>query len=96
MFLKIKFVAKYWSDLCNFYSKVIVLNKVFFFFLFLFLIIDVSQQYCETFRKSEQEVFIETLPKLHLPYRLFWHNLFVAVLTIGKTKIFYILKKSLD
>ena len=37
MYLKIKFIAKIWSDLCNFYSKVIFLEflskKIFFTFL---------------------------------------------------------------
>ena len=55
---KIKFMAKNWSDLCNFYSKVIFLEflseKVFFNFLCWIRIIDISQQYCENFRKIEQ------------------------------------------
>ena len=44
-----------------------------FFFLFFFLgrigILDVSQQYCENFRKIKQKEFVE-----NLPYR-FLHNL---------------------
>ena len=47
---KIKFTAKNWSNLCNFYSKVIFLDflyqKIFFIFLCWILIIDVSQQHC--------------------------------------------------
>ena len=54
-----KFTPKHWSDLCNFYSKVIfgILSKKIFFFLFFFgliWIIDISQQHCENFRKIEQ------------------------------------------
>ena len=35
---------------------------------------DVSQQYCENFRKNEQAELVENLPPIYLPYR-FLHNL---------------------
>ena len=78
MYPKIKFMTKIWSDLCNFYSKVIFLEflikKVIFIFLCRNWFIGVSQQYCENFRKIKQAELVENLPPSYLPYR-FLHNL---------------------
>ena len=77
---KIKFfIAKIWSDLCNFYRKEIFLEffteKIFFFtFLCWIWIIDVSQQYYENLWNIEQMELVENLPPSYLPYR-FLHNL---------------------
>ena len=67
---KFKFMAKNFRDLCNF-SK-----KIFFTILYWCLItgIDVSWQYCENFRKSEQMELTENLRLVYLPY-WFQHNL---------------------
>ena len=48
-------------------------KKVFFTFL-CWIWIDVSQQYCENFRKIEQAELVENLPPSYLPYK-FLHNL---------------------
>ena len=55
IYTKIKFTAKIWSDLCIFYIKVIFRNfclRKYFYFLCWIWIIDISQQYCENFRKK--------------------------------------------
>ena len=50
-------------------------KKIFLTFLYCWVwIIDVSQQYCENFRKAEQAELVENLPPSYLPYR-FLHNL---------------------
>ena len=72
MYPKIKFTAKLWSDLCNIYSKVIFFSDVFvweiiFTFLCWIWIINVSQQYCENFRKIEQAELVENLPPSTYP-----------------------------
>ena len=68
---KIKFTAKNWSDLHvrNFYSKVTFWNFCLrkYFFTFLYWIIDVLQQYCENFRKTEQAELVENLSPSYLP-----------------------------
>ena len=94
IYTKIKFMAKSWSDLCNFYSKVIFWNfclrKYFFTFLCWIWSIDVSQQYCENFRKIEQVELVENLAPSYLPYR-FLHDL-DSFLLWEKVKIFDVLK----
>ena len=73
---KIKFMAKNWPDLCNFYSKRIFWNfwlrKFFFTFLCWMSVTDVSQQCCENFRKIEQAELVENLPPSYLPYRFLY------------------------
>ena len=90
IYTKIKFTAKSWSDLWNFYSKVIFLEilskKIFFTFLCWIWIIDVSQQYCENFRKIEQVELVENLAPSYLPYR-FLHDL-ASFLLWEKVKLF--------
>ena len=88
---KIKFIAKNRSDLCNFYNKMIfwkfLSKKIFFTFLCWIWIIDVSQQYCENFRKkNEQTELVENLPPSYLPYK-FLHNLH-SFLLWEKVKLF--------
>ena len=94
IYTKIKFTAKSWSDLCSFYTKVIFWNfclrKYFFTFLCWIWIIDVSQQYCENFRKIEQVELVENLAPSYLPYR-FLHDL-ASFLLWEKVKIFDFLK----
>ena len=43
-------------------------------FLIWFLIFDVSQQYCENFKKIEKVELVENLPQIYLPYQ-FVHTL---------------------
>ena len=91
---KIKFMSKNWSDLCNFYSKVIFWNfclrKYFFTFLCWIWIIDASQQYCENFKKIEQAELIENLPPSYLPNRFLhnWHQF----ITMGKSENIWFFK----
>ena len=85
MYPKIKFMAKHWADLCNFYSDFLefLIKKIVFKFLCRICI--VSQQYCENFRKIEQAQLIENLPPSYLLYR-FLHNMHSFLLR-GKVKI---------
>ena len=93
MYPKIKLMAKNWSDLCNFYSKVIFLEflikKIVFMFLCRIWIIDVSQ-YCENFRKNDQAELVENLSPSYLTYR-FLHKL-RSFLLWEKVEIFDFLK----
>ena len=68
MYRKIKFTTKNWSDLCNFYSKVILWNVRLrkYVLLFFYFIIDVSQNYCENFREKQQAELVENLPPSYL------------------------------
>ena len=88
IYTKIKFTAKSSSDLCNFYSKVIFFNfclrQYFFTFLCWIWIIDISQQYCENFRKIVE--LVQNLVPNYLPYR-FLHDL-ASFLIWEKVKIF--------
>ena len=94
IYTKIKVTAKNWSDLCNFYSKVIFLKflskKIFFTFLCWIWIINVLQQKCENFRKIEQVKLVENLSPSYLPYR-FLRDL-ASFLLWEKVKIFDFLK----
>ena len=65
-------------------------EKIFFTFLCWICIIDVSQQYCENFRKNELVELVENLPPSYLPYT-FLHNLH-SFLQWEKVKIFDFLK----
>ena len=95
IYTKIKVTAKSWSDLCNFYSKVIFLEylskKIFFTFLCWIWNIVVLQQYCENLKKNEQVEVVENLAPSYLPYR-FLHDL-ASFLLWEKVKIFDFLKK---
>ena len=93
IYIKIKLTAKYWSNLCNFYSKVIFWNfseKIFFTFICWIWIFDVPQQYCENFRKKEQVELVENLGPNYLPYRFLY--VLVSFLLWEKVKIFDFLK----
>ena len=78
MYPKIKFTAKNWSDLCNFYSKVIFWNfclrKYFLLFFAEFKLLIFHNNLGENFRKIEQVELVENLPPSYLPYK-FLHNL---------------------
>ena len=91
---KIKVTAKSWSDLCNFYIKVIVLEflskKIFFTFLCWIWIIGVLQQYCKISEKIEHGELVENLALIYLPYR-FLHDL-ASFLLWKNVKIFDFLK----
>ena len=65
-------------------------TKLFLTFLCWIKIIDVSEQYCESFRKIEQAELVENLPSSYLPYR-FLHKLH-SFLQWEKVKIFDIFK----
>ena len=52
IYSKVKFMAKQWSYRCKFYSKVIFFFNFCLRKYFVSWIIDVSQQYCENFRKN--------------------------------------------
>ena len=67
-----------------------LIKKIVFKFLCRIWIIDISQQYCENFRKIEQAELVENLPPSYLPYR-FLHNLH-SFLLWGKVKILDFLK----
>ena len=62
----------------------------FFTFLCWIQIIDISQQYCENFRKNEQPELVKNLPPSYLPFK-FLHNLH-SFLLWEKVKIFDVLK----
>ena len=87
-------MAKSWSDLCNFYSKVdfgeFLSKKTFFTILCWIWISDVLQQYSENFRKIEQVEHVENLAQSYLPYK-FLHHL-ASFLLWEKVKIFDFLK----
>ena len=89
MYPKIKFITKNWSDLCNFYSKVIFWNfclrKYFFYFSLLNLnnIVKISE-------KIEQVELVENLTLSYLPYK-FLYNLH-SFLVWEKVKIFVFFK----
>ena len=65
--------------------------RKYFFFLCWTWIIDVSEQYCEHFRKIEQVELVENLPLSYLPYQ-FLHNL-LSFLLWEKVKIIDFLSK---
>ena len=69
-----------------------VYENIFFNFHCWILIIDVSQQHCENFRKNEQAEVVENLPPSYLPYR-FLHNLH-SFLLWEKVKIFDLIKST--
>ena len=74
-----------YSDFLEFLSK-----KTFFIILCLIWISDVLRQYCENFRKIEQEEHVENLAPSYLPYK-FRHHL-ASFLLWEKVKIFDFLK----
>ena len=82
-------MAKYWSDLCNFYSKVIFLEfftkKIFLIFFAEFELLMFHNYIVKTSEKLNKRNF-ENLPSIYLPYR-FLHNLH-SFLQWEKVKIF--------
>ena len=84
MYPKIRFSTKNWSDLCNFYSKVIFWNFCLRTFFSLFLAEFELLMFHNT--TIEQAELVENLPPSYLPYR-FLHNLH-SFLLWEKVKIF--------
>ena len=78
IYLKMKFTAKNWSDLCSFYIKVFFWHFCTRQYLFTFLcwiwMTSVSQYYYENLKKNEPVELVEKLPPSYLPYR-FLHKL---------------------
>ena len=77
MYPKIKFIAKNWSDLRNFYSKVIFLDfclsKHFLLFFAEFELLMFHNNIVKISEKIEQVKLVENLPPSYLPYK-FLHN----------------------
>ena len=77
---KIKFTAKNWPDLCNVYSKVMVLNfslrKYFVLFFAEFKLLMFHNNIVKISEKNEQAELVENLPPSYLPY-ISLHNLHV-------------------
>ena len=70
LFLKLSLWPKNWSDLCNFYKKVMfwifLSKKIVFTFLYFFLMIDVSWKYCEkNIISGGKQNFLTFVHKLH-------------------------------
>ena len=89
MYPKIKFIAKNWSDLCNFYSKVIFwdfcLSKHFLLFFAEFKLLMFHNNIVKISEKIEQVKLVENLHPSYLPYK-FLHN-FHSFLLWEKVKI---------
>ena len=94
MYPKIKFIAKNWSDLCNFFSKVIFwnfcLNKYFLLFFAEFELLMFHNNIVKISRKIEQAELAENQSPSYLPYK-FLHN-FHSFLLWEKVKILAFLK----
>ena len=90
MYPKIKFITKKWSDLCNFYSKVIFLNfcvrKYILLFFAEFKLLIFHNNIVKISEKTEQAELVENLPPSYLPYK-FLDN-FHSFLLWEKVKIF--------
>ena len=78
MYPKIKFIAKNWSHLRNFFSKVIFwdfcLRKYFLLFLVEFKSLMFHNNIVKISEKIQQAELVENLPPSYLPYK-FLHNL---------------------
>ena len=86
MYLKINFIAKDWSDPCNFYSKVIFWNFYLrTYFLLLFAEFELFMFHNNIVKISER-LNKQNLLKIYLPYK-FLHNLH-SFLLWEKEKIF--------
>ena len=77
--LKIKFMAKHWSDLCSFYSKSdfffnFCLRKYFLLFFTEFELLMFHKNIVKISEKNEQVDLVENWPPSYLPNR-FLHNL---------------------
>ena len=95
IYLKIKFNTKivltYAISIVKwFFFLDFCLRKNFFFSHWIWFFTDVSQQYCENFRKIDQAELVKTLPPSYLTHR-FLHNLYLFSLW-DKVKIFYFLE----
>ena len=94
MYPKIKFIAKNWSDLCNFYSKVIFWNfcvsKYFLPFFAEFELFMFHNNIVKISEKIERAELVENLPPSYLPYE-FLHN-FHSFFLWEKVKILDFLK----
>ena len=69
---KIKLTVKHWSDLCNFYSKVLFLftfwlRNYFIFFFIDFELLMSHNNIVKISKKIEQVELVENLPPNHLP-----------------------------
>ena len=95
IYTKIKVTAKSWSDLCNFYSKVIFWNfclrKYFLFFFAEFELLLFYNNIMKISEKLKKVELVENLPPSYLPYR-FLHDL-VSFLPWEKVKIFDFFQK---
>ena len=94
MYLKIKFITKNWSDLCNFYSKAIVLNFCPRKYFLLFFADFESLMFHNNIVKISEKLNKQNLLKIYLPSYLpyeFLHNYHSFVLW-EKVKILDFLK----
>ena len=87
---KIKVTGKGWSDLCNFYSKVIFWNfclrKYFFLFFAEFELLTFYNNIVKISEKLNKSNLLKNLAPSYLPYR-FLHDL-ASFLLWEKVKIF--------
>ena len=78
MYPKIKFIAKNWSDLCSFYSKMIFWNfslrKYFLLFFAEFELLMVHNNIVKISEKLNKENLLKLCLPSYLPYK-FLHNL---------------------
>ena len=88
--LRPKICLTYAISIVKWFFLEFLFKKIVFTFLCWIWIIDVSQQYCENFRKIEQVEHVENLAPRYLPYR-FLHDL-ASFLLWEKVKIFDFLK----
>ena len=90
IYTTIKVTAKIWSDLCNFYSKVIFLNiclrKYFLLFFAEFELLTFYNNIMKISKKMEKVELVENLAPSYLLYR-FLHDL-ASFLLWEKVKIF--------
>ena len=80
----------YAISIVKWFFEIFVLVNIFYFFFCWIWIIDVSQQYCENFKKIEQAELVQNLPPSYLPNK-FLHN-FHSFLLWEKVKVLDFLK----
>ena len=94
MYPKIRFITKNWSDLCNFFCKVIFWNfclRKYFSLIFVeFELLMFHNNIVKISEKLNKQNLLKNLPPSYLPYR-FLHNLH-SFLLWEKVKIFDFLK----